>query len=95
MIREAWVYRDGKLIEKHLAGPLHAARAAPSVISDTMRDAAAHPCTGRMMDSKSAFRRVTREHGCVEVGTETAPPGHSYEPSVRDYEAAVARAFRD
>lgn len=40
-----------------------------SIISDTM-DAVAHPCTGKVYDSKSAFRRVTKEHGCEETGND-------------------------
>lgn len=40
------------------------------VIEDSM-DAIVHPADGRVYDSKSEFRRVTRQHGCVEVGNET------------------------
>lgn len=43
--------------------------AAPYVIQDSM-DAVAHPCTGKLMDSKSEFRKTTKAHGCVEVGNE-------------------------
>jgi hypothetical protein len=41
------------------------------VIQDTM-DATRHPCDGRLYESKSEFRRVTRAHGCVEIGNESA-----------------------
>jgi hypothetical protein len=95
MISEAWVWRDGKLVEKHLAAPLHVPRAAPGVITDTMADAAPHPCTGKMMDSKSAFRRITREHGCIEIGTEKMSPGRASEPSRHEIESAVARNWRE
>ncbi len=63
-----WVYRDGKLVPKHLAVPRHSGRTR-GVISDTM-DALIHPCTGKLMDSKSQFRKVTRAKGGVEVGNE-------------------------
>jgi len=43
--------------------------AAPFVISDSM-DALWHPADGRKYESKSSFRRVTKAHGCEEVGNE-------------------------
>ena len=68
MPREVYVYRNGRLVPKHEAEPL-AGHTGAYVISDTM-DALRHPITGRLMDSKSQFRSVTRAHGCVEVGNE-------------------------
>ena len=68
MPREVYVYRNGRLVPKHEAEPLPGHTGA-YVISDTM-DALRHPITGRIMDSKSQFRSVTRAHGCVEVGNE-------------------------
>lgn len=38
-------------------------------ISDTMNDTR-HMCNGKYYDSKSKFRKVTKEHGCIEVGNE-------------------------
>lgn len=55
--------------QKPKARPRGERRSAPYVIGDNM-DAVWHPCTGKVMDSKSAFRRVTREHGCYEVGND-------------------------
>lgn len=96
MSRATYVWREGiGIIEKHLASDPHERSQAFGVITDTMAIAAAHPCTGKMMDSKSAFRRVTREHGCIEVGTETASPGKPYSPSQHEIESAVARCWRD
>ncbi len=63
-----YVYRNGKLIPKHLAKPRYSKRVS-GVISDTM-DALIHPCTGKMMDSKSEFRKVTKAKGGIEVGNE-------------------------
>jgi hypothetical protein len=41
----------------------------PGIISDTM-DEVEHPCDGKHYSSKSAFRRVTRANGCIEVGND-------------------------
>lgn len=62
-----FVYRSGKLVPKETAPPREGR--GPSVISDSM-DALIHPMTGKMMDSKSRFRAVTRAKGGVEVGNE-------------------------
>lgn len=40
-------------------------------ISDSM-DPTMHMCNGKMYTSKSKFRQVTKEHGCIEVGNENA-----------------------
>lgn len=63
-----YVYRNGQLVDRATAGPRHQGR-VNGVISDTM-GAMRHPITGKLMDSKSSFRSVTRAHGCVEVGNE-------------------------
>ena len=42
---------------------------AIGVISDTIPDMV-HPANGKMYDSKSTFRKVTRAYGYEEVGTE-------------------------
>lgn len=62
----------------------------PQIISDTM-EALIHPITGKRMDSKSAFRAVTRAHGCEEVGNEVQRDTRSF-----DYTsgADVAEAIR-
>lgn len=64
-----YVYRNGKLVDKATAGPRDTGR-VNGVITDTMGPLR-HPITGKLMDSKSGFRAVTRAHGCVEVGNET------------------------
>lgn len=64
----SYVIRNGKLVDKSVAGPRHQGR-VNGVITDTM-GAMRHPITGKLMDSKSQFRAVTRAHGCVEVGNE-------------------------
>ncbi len=58
---------------------------APMVITDTM-DALRHPATGDMVDSKAHFRKVTRDHGAQEVGTDqvgaSAPKDTTYAADV-------------
>ena len=65
MSRATYVWREGVgLIEKQFAPP-------PSGVFHVIRDgmdAVAHPVTGRLMDSKSEFRKVTKAHGYVEMG---------------------------
>ena len=41
----------------------------PMLIRDQM-DGLRHPITGNLMDSKSAFREVTRQNGGVELGSD-------------------------
>jgi hypothetical protein len=66
-----YVYRNGQLVPKHIAGPRHDAAPAFYVISDTMAPLK-HMGTGRTLDSKSQFRADTKASGCVEVGTDPA-----------------------
>ena len=66
-----YVYRNGKLVEKHLALPLVTSGSAPNVISDIMPETR-HMVTGRMHTSKSAFRAETKAQGCIEVGNDPA-----------------------
>lgn len=64
-----YVMRNGRLVEKNLAGPLHVPTTAPGIISDTM-DPTRHMATGRYFTSKAAFRAETKAAGCVEVGND-------------------------
>ncbi len=64
-----YVMRAGRLVDRDTAGPRHQGPVR-GVISDTMGTALRHPSTGKLMDSKSQFRAVTRAHGCVEVGND-------------------------
>lgn len=66
-------------------------RKTPYLIRDSM-DALVHPATGAVIDSKSAFRAVTKAHGLVEVGNEVSvAPRALHEP---DPTAAVDRALK-
>lgn len=56
----------------------------PHIISDNLPggvNGLLHPAIGRQMDSKSAFRRATKDAGCIEVGNE--------------YVATAKREYRD
>ena len=55
----------------------------PAVIRDTMT-VGFHPATGEATDSKSTWRRLNREHGFIEMGTDapTAPPSRKHKPAV-------------
>jgi hypothetical protein len=67
-----YVMRNGRLIDKRLAGPMQiASSGGPNIISDIMAPLK-HPGTGAVIDSKARFRQHTRAAGCVEVGTDPA-----------------------
>ena len=56
----------------------------PSIIRDSM-DAVLHPADGHLYDSKSLFRRVTADHGLVEMGNDAPMTRPAFEPAgVRD-----------
>ena len=66
---------------------------APFVQQDTMAPLE-HMADGKTYDSKSAFRRATRETGCVEVGdarlSESKPQYTQHIPAER-----LVRAWQD
>lgn len=68
MTRRLYVYRNGKFIEADEC----VSQSHHHVIVDSM-NATQHPCDGKYYDSKSAFRRVTKAHGCVELGNDKIP----------------------
>ena len=71
-MKMTYLLRNGRLVPKHLATPLtKAADPRMHVISDTMAPTR-HMATGKIHDSKAAFRADTRATGCVEVGTDPA-----------------------
>lgn len=87
MSREVFVYRDGKMVPKQTAAPLYL---APMVIRDG-QNPVIHPATGEIVDSKSKMRQITRDSGCVEVGTSDFP-----KPAMRsgDLVSEVGKAFQ-
>lgn len=72
MTRATYVIRNGELVDKHQAAPLHASSDAPQVIRDGM-DLTFNHATGLTYDSKRAYERDTRRAGCVIVGNERLP----------------------
>lgn len=67
-----FVRRNGKIIPKHEAGPDRVPWVT-AIQSDIMRPIMHHG-TGRIIDSKSAFRRDTKASGCVEIGNDAVMP---------------------
>jgi hypothetical protein len=74
-----YVLRNGRLVEKQYAGTPSADK-RPYVISDVMTPLR-HPITQQLMDSKSEFRKITKAHGCIEVGNDKWPERKPVETS--------------
>lgn len=64
-MREIYVYRNGEVVPKGESEPYRGVH----VISDTI-SGLWHPSDGKIYDSKSRFRSVTKAHGGIEVGNE-------------------------
>jgi hypothetical protein len=64
-MRRRYIYRDGKFVELTSTPE----RELHYVQGDTM-EPTRHPVDGKIYDSKSAFRRVTKATGRQEVGNE-------------------------
>lgn len=82
MARATYVFRNGELVEKHLAEPLHVAHgSAPNIRPDGM-DAIQSQVDGRMYDSKSAYYGSVKRAGCEIVGNDRAGfgPRPEYRP---------------
>lgn len=66
----------------------------PGFITDTM-DETEHPCDGKVYTSKSTFRKITRQNGCIEVGNDPQrfkkPPQRG--PDKKAIERAIDRAL--
>lgn len=67
-MRASYVMRNGRLVRKERAGP----RSAVHVISDDLGTQLEHHgyADGRKTDSKSTFRRWTKDAGLVEKGND-------------------------
>jgi hypothetical protein len=72
MGRCTYVWRGGELVDKRLAGPLDASRAAPMVRPDGMEPVRSM-ADGRIYDSRSRYYASVRAHGCEIVGDDRAP----------------------
>lgn len=67
ILRFCDVKKDFISIEEWRAARQKVSSAA--IISDSM-EALPHPCDGKIYDSKSTFRKVTKAHGCEETGND-------------------------
>lgn len=65
-----YVFRNGRVVKKTGAER----ETAFYVMSDNLGGMLLHPVTGKHTDSKSSFRRMTRDTGHIEVGTEVMRP---------------------
>lgn len=93
MSRAVYVLRDGVLVEKHLAPPLHDRSDAPYISPDGMGMTLEHTAfaDGRSTDSKSQYRRWTQEAGCVEKGNDREAPRSQYQSVTREEVATAAQ----
>jgi hypothetical protein len=92
-----FVMRNGKLVDRARAAPLHSRREAVQVMGDEM-DATRHMADNRMYTSKAKFRAATRAHGCIEVGNEMATllkPRQPVRLSRDDRRQAIRNAIRE
>ena len=91
MSRATYVMRRGRVVLKR--GELVPAKTGVHVISDYLGDALEHHgyADGRRTDSKSVFRRWTREAGLVEKGNDRERPAPPRSPDLR---ADVAQAVQ-
>ncbi len=65
-----YVYRDGEVIAK--SSQRVKARSGYYIISDTMPESIWHPAANKYTSSKSGFRQMTKDAGCVEVGNDSS-----------------------
>lgn len=99
MIRDTFVMRGGRLVRKRMARPMPTATGhRVHVISDTMPPLK-HMGTGRIHDSKAAFRADTRAMGCEEVGNDPAASRDiglkRVEPSMSEIVQDVKRSLQE
>ena len=72
--KEAKSWVDAAAARKTPDGTIH-------IIRDGM-EAAEHPATGIVTDSKSHFRQMTKASGCIEVGDQRVPMKKTPLPAV-------------
>ena len=68
--RGCWVFRDGQLIDKHLAPPLHVKHANSAYVIGDSLDYVQNMADGKRYTSKSAYYKAVRRAGCEIVGNE-------------------------
>jgi hypothetical protein len=87
-----WNAREITLERKQRSAPARSSLPMPLIISDSMP--AAEHVDGKFYESKSAFRRVTKARGLIEVGNDPARHRKPAKPD-RDkaIDASIERAF--
>lgn len=90
MMRGTYIMRNGRLVLKKRTAPVSS---RVHVISDNLSDHLLHHGydDGRRTDSKSVFRRWTREAGLVEKGNDRVRARPAKAPDIRP---DVARALQ-
>lgn len=66
MARETYVMRDGELVPKRLAAPLHRSAASPTFMPDIKEFVS--PIDGELITSRSKLRAHERRHGVRQAG---------------------------
>lgn len=93
-----WVYRNGKLVPKHLAPPRVRSDAAPMVISDIQpyRASAADKATGNrpVIGGRRQHREFLQNNGYREIGNEMPAPRREV-MSQSERVADIRRSMRD
>lgn len=91
MPRETWVYRDGKLIPKHLAPPRKGRGHGLQVIKD-IEPYQNIAVDGKVIGGRRQHRDMLKAHNLIEVGDQapTTPPREP--PSRVDH--ALARTIK-
>lgn len=83
-----YVWHDGRWCEVVKRAPRPSV--APFVIRDSMT-VGYHPATGEATDSKSTWRRLNREHGFIEMGTDAPTEAKkAFQPAVTKADIAQA-----
>ncbi len=96
-MRTSYVMRQGQLVPKHLAAPLHAAHGeGPSVISDSL-DYVQNPVDGERYTSKSRYYGAVRRAGMEIVGNEDLAKHtpRRAEPTQADIVSHIKRAMEE
>lgn len=84
MIRESWIIVNGKLYEKGKEPRREVHGRSANVISDYTEKPLLHPVTGKVHESKSTFRRDTKNSGCIELGNDAPRHSKKYESKLPD-----------
>lgn len=93
MSRATYVLRNGELVDKRFAPPLHRASDAPMIRTDGM-DPIVSMADGQIYDSKSSYYRSVRSAGCEIVGNDPAASRPHHTPDLpghveRDVKSAM------